>query len=152
MISMNVFKMVGAACGDHTTTATRAKRAVVDALDSLSVMRNGCSFNDGSGLSRRNLASAKTEVDLLRQIYVQDWGAEFRSTLAIGAFDGTIRGRMHATPAANNVTAKSGTLRNVSALAGYVTTKDGNYWHSLLFLMVPLYVHTKAWKTWRLLR
>ena len=124
-LAEHVFKMVGAACGDHTTTAARAKRAVVDALDSLSVMRNGCSFNDGSGLSRRNLVSAKTEVELLRQIFVQDWGAEFRSTLAIGAFDGTIRGRMHDTPAANNVTAKTGTLRNVSALAGYVTTRDG---------------------------
>ena len=32
---------------------------------------------------------------------------------------------MHGTPAANNVTAKTGTLRNVSSLTGYVTTADG---------------------------
>lgn len=124
-LAEHVFKMVGASCGAHTNTAARAKRAVTDALDSLHVERNGCQFNDGSGLSRRNLVSAATEVALLRQIARQDWFREYRSTLAIAAYDGTIRGRMHGSPAANNVTAKTGTLRNVSALAGYVTTLDG---------------------------
>jgi D-alanyl-D-alanine carboxypeptidase/D-alanyl-D-alanine-endopeptidase (penicillin-binding protein 4) len=124
-LAEHVFKMVGAACGDHTNTAARAKRAMVETLDSLRVQRNGCWFNDGSGLSRRNVVSAATEVELLRQIHRQPWGREYRSTLAVGAYDGTIRGRMHGTPAANNVTAKTGTLRNVSALAGYVTTRDG---------------------------
>lgn len=124
-LAEHVFKMVGAACGDHSTTAVRAKRAMLEALDSLRVEKNNCSFNDGSGLSRRNLVCAATEVGLLRQINKQEWGQEFRSTLAVGAYDGTIRRRMHGSPAANNVTAKTGTLRNVSALAGYVTTRDG---------------------------
>ncbi|MBK9183426.1 MAG: D-alanyl-D-alanine carboxypeptidase/D-alanyl-D-alanine-endopeptidase [Ignavibacteria bacterium] len=124
-LAEHVFKMVGAACGDHSTTAARAKRAMLEVLDSLRVDRNNCSFNDGSGLSRRNLVCAATEVGLLRQIHKQEWGQEYRSTLAVGAYDGTIRRRMHGSPAANNVTAKTGTLRNVSALAGYVTTRDG---------------------------
>ncbi|MCX6139923.1 MAG: D-alanyl-D-alanine carboxypeptidase/D-alanyl-D-alanine-endopeptidase [Candidatus Kapabacteria bacterium] len=124
-LAEHVFKMVGAACGDHTTTAARAKRAVVDVLDSMGVERNNCLFNDGSGLSRRNLVCAVTEAGLLRQISKEDWGPEFRSTLGIASRDGTIRGRMSGTPASNNVTAKTGTLRNVSALAGYVTTRDG---------------------------
>lgn len=124
-LAEHVFKMVGAACGDHSTTALRAKRAMVEVLDSLHVDRNSCVFNDGSGLSRRNLVCAATEVGLLRQIHNQEWGPEYRSTLAVGAYDGTIRRRMHGSPAANNVTAKTGTLRNVSALAGYVTTRDG---------------------------
>ncbi len=124
-LAEHVFKMVGAACGDHSTTALRAKRALVEVLDSLHVDRNNCVFNDGSGLSRRNLVSAATEVGLLRQIHNQEWGPEYRSTLAVGAYDGTIRRRMHGSLAANNVTAKTGTLRNVSALAGYVTTRDG---------------------------
>lgn len=124
-LAEHVFKMVGAACGDHTTTAARAKRAVVDVLDSLQVERNNCLFNDGSGLSRRNQVCAVTEVGLLKQISKEDWGPEYRSTLGIASRDGTIRGRMSGTPASNNVTAKTGTLRNVSALAGYVTTRDG---------------------------
>lgn len=124
-IAEHLFKVVGATCGDHTTTAMRARRTVLDVLDTLGVQRQGCAFNDGSGLSRRNIVSASTQVQLLRKIHAQSWGREYRSTLAIAAYDGTIRGRMHGTPAANNVTAKTGTLRNVSSLSGYVTTADG---------------------------
>ena len=124
-IAEHLFKLVGATCGDHTTTSARARRTVLDVLDTLGVQRNGCVFNDGSGLSRRNLVSASTQVQLLRKIHALPWGREYRSTLAIAAYDGTIRGRMHGTPAANNVTAKTGTLRNVSSLSGYVTTADG---------------------------
>lgn len=124
-IAEHLFKVVGATCGDHATTSVRARRTVLDVLDTLGVQRLGCTFNDGSGLSRRNLVCASTQVQLLRKIYAQPWGREYRSTLAIAAYDGTIRGRMHGTPAANNVTAKTGTLRNVSSLTGYVTTADG---------------------------
>jgi D-alanyl-D-alanine carboxypeptidase/D-alanyl-D-alanine-endopeptidase (penicillin-binding protein 4) len=124
-IAEHLFKLVGATCGDHTTTSARARRTVLDVLDTLGVQRNGCVFYDGSGLSRRNLVSAATQVQMLRKIHTLPWGREYRSTLAIAAYDGTIRGRMHGTPAANNVTAKTGTLRNVSSLSGYVTTADG---------------------------
>ncbi len=124
-IAEHVFKAVGSACGDRNTTAMRARRTVLDVLDTLGVQRNGCAFNDGSGLSRRNAVCASTQVQLLRKIYTLPWGREYRSTLAIASYDGTIRGRMHGTPASNNVTAKTGTLRNVSSLSGYVTTADG---------------------------
>lgn len=124
-IAEHLFKVVGATCGDHATTSVRARRTVLDVLDTLGVQRLGCTFNDGSGLSRRNLVCASTQVQLLRKIHAQPWGREYRSTLAVAAYDGTIRGRMHGTPAANNVTAKTGTLRNVSSLTGYVTTADG---------------------------
>lgn len=124
-LAEHVFKMVGAICGDHTNTAARARKAISESLDSMHVPRSECNFNDGSGLSRRNTASAEAEVGLLKSAYSQDWGTQFKSTLAIAAYDGTIRNRMNHTPAANNVAAKTGTLRNVSALAGYVVTLDG---------------------------
>lgn len=124
-LAEHVFKAVGAWCGDHSTTATRAKKALLETLDSFDIRRLDCSFNDGSGLSRRNRTSASTEVALLRSIAQQPWAAEYASTLSIAGVDGTLRGRMKKTPAENNVHGKTGTLRNVSALAGYVKTMDG---------------------------
>lgn len=50
---------------------------------------------------------------------------EYYSSLAIAGVDGSLRRRMIGTAAHNNVRGKTGTLRNVSSLGGYVTTRDG---------------------------
>lgn len=119
------FKIVGGLCNDNANTAARAKRGILEVLDSLHVPHEGCVFNDGSGLSRRNKVSALTEMRLLQAISKQRWADAFKQTLSIASVDGTLRRRMSGTPAAGNVRAKTGTLRNTSALAGYVTTLDG---------------------------
>lgn len=124
-LAEHVFKMCGAAAGARPSSAAASTQCVTRALDSLGVPRLGCVFNDGSGLSRRNLTSAATQVALLQRIASQPWAQEYRSTLAVAGNDGTIRKRLVGTYAANNVNAKTGTLRNVSALSGYVTTRDG---------------------------
>ena len=49
----------------------------------------------------------------------------FRDTLPIAGVDGTLRRRMTATAAIDNARAKTGTLRYVNNLSGYVTTKAG---------------------------
>lgn len=121
----HVFMMTGSLCGEYHRTADRAKRAMVEILDSLRVPALGCRFNDGSGLSRRNSSSAVTQARLLRAIARQSWGPEYRATLSIAGRDGTLRRRMVGTAAENNCVGKTGTLRNVSALSGYVRTADG---------------------------
>jgi D-alanyl-D-alanine carboxypeptidase/D-alanyl-D-alanine-endopeptidase (penicillin-binding protein 4) len=82
-------------------------------------------FYDGSGLSRHNLITADATVQLLtymsRHRYAQVW----RDAQPIAGVDGTLRNRMKNTPAAGNVRAKTGTLDNVAALSGYVTSAAG---------------------------
>jgi D-alanyl-D-alanine carboxypeptidase/D-alanyl-D-alanine-endopeptidase (penicillin-binding protein 4) len=46
---------------------------------------------------------------------------------------GTLRSRMANTPAANNLHGKTGSLTGVTALSGYVSTKDGR---KLVFSMI----------------
>lgn len=124
-LAEHVFKMCGAAAGARPSSARSSTQCVVGVLDSLQVPRLGCVLNDGSGLSRRNQTSASTQVALLQRIASQPWADEYKATLAVAGADGTIRKRLIGTHAANNVFAKTGTLRNVSALSGYVTTRDG---------------------------
>ncbi len=124
-LAEHVFKMCGVAAGARPSSASASAKCVVNVLDSLRVPRLGCVLNDGSGLSRRNLTSASTQVALLQRISKQPWADEYKATLAVAGSDGTIRNRLTGTYAANNVNAKTGTLRNVSALSGYVTTRDG---------------------------
>jgi len=124
-LAEHVFKMLGGLHHAKTNTAQTSKRLMVEVFDSLGVPRMECSFNDGSGLSRRNKICAASLAGLLAEISKLPWGPEFASTLSIAGFDGTVRGRMKGTLAENNVKAKTGTLRNTSALSGYVVTADG---------------------------
>jgi D-alanyl-D-alanine carboxypeptidase/D-alanyl-D-alanine-endopeptidase (penicillin-binding protein 4) len=86
---------------------------------------NSCTFIDGSGLSKMNRTTAGTVIDLLTAIRQQGLFPLFTHTLSIAGYDGTLRHRMIGTPAQYNAHGKTGTLNSVTALAGYVTTGDG---------------------------
>ncbi len=84
-------------------------------------------LTDGSGLSRYNYVCAEMLAQILRQMYrdPRHRGA-FQATLPVGGqVGGTIARRFRGTRAEGNVRAKTGTLANVRALSGYVTTLDG---------------------------
>jgi D-alanyl-D-alanine carboxypeptidase/D-alanyl-D-alanine-endopeptidase (penicillin-binding protein 4) len=82
-------------------------------------------FEEGSGLSRNNLTTARATVDLLVHMS-KDKAADFYyQALPIAGVDGTLRNRMKNTPAAGNLRAKTGTLRWANSLSGYVTTAAG---------------------------
>ncbi|MCS6809337.1 MAG: D-alanyl-D-alanine carboxypeptidase/D-alanyl-D-alanine-endopeptidase [Bacteroidota bacterium] len=80
---------------------------------------------DGSGLSRRNKVSPVAVLRLLGRVENTRFTNEFLNSLAIAGLDGTLQYRMRGTMAEYNVRAKTGTHKNVSALAGYVRTLDG---------------------------
>ena len=82
-------------------------------------------FYDGSGMSTQDLIAPRALTQLLRYAAAQPWGAEFRSTLPVGGVDGSLAGRFFRTPLQGRVFAKSGTLREVSALSGYVRARSG---------------------------
>jgi D-alanyl-D-alanine carboxypeptidase/D-alanyl-D-alanine-endopeptidase (penicillin-binding protein 4) len=82
---------------------------------------------DGSGLSRYNYVTPQMLVKVLRRLYLDARHRDaFISTLPVGGQDGgTIAKRFKGTKAEGNVRAKTGTISNVRALSGYVTTLDG---------------------------
>jgi D-alanyl-D-alanine carboxypeptidase/D-alanyl-D-alanine-endopeptidase (penicillin-binding protein 4) len=82
---------------------------------------------DGSGLSRYNQISAHQVASVLEGIAHDPAFDVFYNSLPIAGVDGTLKSRMKQTPAENNVHAKTGTLQGVSALSGYVTTKNNEH-------------------------
>lgn len=81
---------------------------------------------DGSGLSRMDLVSAEAMTTLLTYMWMDPKHADlFRSTLPAAGVSGTLAGRLKDTPAENRVWAKTGTMSNVRALAGYLATVAG---------------------------
>jgi len=77
---------------------------------------------DGSGLSRGDRTSPR---DVVRLLTAFDGDASFTGSLAVAGRNGTLSTRMRGTVAQDRCRAKTGTLRDVSALAGYCTTTRG---------------------------
>lgn len=90
---------------------------------------NRVQFADGSGLSRHNLVSASATTNLLTYMYThpnRSVRKAYLESLPLGGRDGTLEYRFRGNePAARNVRAKTGTLSNVNALSGYVTSRQG---------------------------
>jgi serine-type D-Ala-D-Ala carboxypeptidase/endopeptidase (penicillin-binding protein 4) len=80
---------------------------------------------DGSGLSRYGYLTADALVTVLRRMAQDPRHAAFEATLPILGVDGTLERRLRGTRATGRVRAKTGSMSNVRALAGYVTTIAG---------------------------
>lgn len=80
---------------------------------------------DGSGLSRRDLITPESVVQLLSYASRQSWGPLYEQSLPVAGVDGSLAERFVNTPASGLVHAKTGTLSHVNALSGYVETRSG---------------------------
>jgi D-alanyl-D-alanine carboxypeptidase/D-alanyl-D-alanine-endopeptidase (penicillin-binding protein 4) len=94
--------------------------AVKSAIAELGVNPQGFKVADGSGLSRSNAATPRSLVDTLQAMYNTGNSSLFVASLPIAGQDGTLSRRLQATAAQNNVFAKTGTLKGVRALSGYL--------------------------------
>lgn len=79
---------------------------------------------DGSGLSRYNLFTPRTIVELLTRLYQDVPRERLFSIFPAGGRSGTIRS-WYGGKETPYVFAKTGTLANQHALSGYITTKKG---------------------------
>ena len=108
-------------------SGTRGLRNVATTLQRWGVTPESYLPRDGSGLSRYDYVSADTLTQVLRHVLSDEkHSAPFQSCLPVAGVSGTLAGRMKGTPAEGRVRAKTGTLSNVRALSGYLTTLDGD--------------------------
>lgn len=89
-------------------------------------------FEDASGMSHANKVSSSQLSQLLYHVRSEPWyGTLLKGLPVAGGYDrfvgGTLRLRLKTAPVKGNVIAKTGSLDNVSALAGYAKTKDGEW-------------------------
>ena len=120
-IAETLIKTLGATyrADGSTSSGARVVRATIAQLG----IRT--SAVDGSGLSRSNRTSPKAVVSLLTAMDESELAAPFEASLPVAGRSGTLFDRMRRTAARDNCQAKTGTLSNVSALAGYCRTRDG---------------------------
>lgn len=82
-------------------------------------------LEEGSGLSRGALVTPHAIIQLLRHMRNHPEAEAFREALPVAGVDGTLRSRLGKPGLKGNVRAKTGTIRYVNALSGYMTTRTG---------------------------
>ena len=82
-------------------------------------------IENGAGLSRTARISAVHVTDLLIDAYRSPYRNVFMRSLAVAGVDGTMRGRLKRTQVQGRGFFKTGTLRDVRSIAGYVKAADG---------------------------
>ncbi len=90
-------------------------------------------FDNGSGLSRDERISAQALARLLQVAWASPYMSELISSLPITGLDGTLK-RSKAQASAH---LKTGSLRDVAGLAGFVDTANGKRWVVVAILHHP---------------
>ncbi|HEY7070039.1 MAG TPA: D-alanyl-D-alanine carboxypeptidase/D-alanyl-D-alanine-endopeptidase [Acidimicrobiales bacterium] len=117
----SAMKEIGLATSDAGTFAAGAT-GLSQLLSDAGIPMDGVRIVDGTGLTTEDQFTCTTLVDVLTH---PDTGPVLRNGLAVAGQTGTLALRWRGTPVAGNLRAKTGTLRNVTALAGEVAPAGG---------------------------
>jgi D-alanyl-D-alanine carboxypeptidase/D-alanyl-D-alanine-endopeptidase (penicillin-binding protein 4) len=109
-------------------TRAAADAVLRDWLQRHDVDTTGLVLDNGSGLSRTERITARQLAQVLHAGADSDFAPELETSLPIAAVDGTLRRRLKDTPAAVHARLKTGTLRDVDAVAGYVRDTARRDW------------------------
>ncbi|HOP40495.1 MAG TPA: D-alanyl-D-alanine carboxypeptidase/D-alanyl-D-alanine-endopeptidase [Geobacteraceae bacterium] len=130
----NLLKYLAHVISGQKGTADRGAGTIKKYLRSKGIPTDHLVIVDGSGVSRYNLTSADTITRLLVTIYKDpSISSFFMNALPLAGNDGTLARRMKRTPCEGRLKAKTGTMKGISALAGYTVTADGE---PLAFTMI----------------
>ncbi len=107
------------ACGSWVTGA----EAVMDVIRRAGIDTTGLAMMDGSGLSRDNRCTAAQLARTAAWMLTQPGGRLFHDSLSVAGVDGSLRKRLSDQPGI--VHGKTGTMRGVRTLSGYVDAPSG---------------------------
>jgi len=126
LYARQILLLLGAKMYGAPSTLQKGRQAVEYILKNRGALKSGTLYIDnGCGLSR----SSKLTARLLAQMYdhaYSTYGQRWMKTLSIAGVDGTIRKRFRGTVVRNRAWMKTGTLKRVKNIGGYVKSRKGS--------------------------
>ena len=110
---------------------------IVDFLASRGIVIPDLVLDNGSGLSRDERITAVGLADVLLAAWKSQYMPEFAASLPLSATDGTLRRRFRAPEMQGRLRMKTGSLQDVSALAGYVNAASGRTFVTVVIMNHP---------------
>lgn len=128
------YKLLGATKLGTPGSSAKGQKAAQQALSDLGMDFKKLRLRNGSGMYHANQVTARQVVALLTGMHkLPKVGEAWRRTLAIAGAAGTLRGRMRGAATRRRIYAKTGTLDDVTALAGYALGPKKQYAFALFY-------------------
>jgi D-alanyl-D-alanine carboxypeptidase/D-alanyl-D-alanine-endopeptidase (penicillin-binding protein 4) len=127
-------KQLGVRFGGGAGTITAGAKVIASVIARYDVHPT---IVDGSGLSRHDATSPAQVVSLLHHVWRTPIGSELAAALPVVGVSGTVRSIGAHTPAQGRCSAKTGTLNDVTNLAGYCINRIGHVVAFALFIDGP---------------
>ncbi len=124
LMARQLFLTLGATSFSPPSTLYKSRKAVENTLGKYHILEKGTRVENGSGLSRSARITAKSLANLLKHAYIH-YGQRWMNTLSIAGIDGTIHNRFKYSSVFGRAWMKTGTIKGVKNIAGYVEGASG---------------------------
>lgn len=133
MVAETVFKLAGGEYSNSTGSTEAAIEMFNDYYKKLGVCTDNIKIVDGSGVSKNNLMTADFMTEVLLKSTLDD-KVDIKKHMAVPG-EGTLTDRMLYFK--DKLKAKTGTLTNISSIAGYLTAKSGKTYAFCIMINDP---------------
>ena len=126
LMARQLMLTLGAKSFSPPSTTFKSRKAVKKILNKYHILERGTTFIDnGSGLSRVARVTAQSLNNLLIHGALSGNASRWMNTLSIAGIDGTIRKRFKYSTVYGRAWMKTGTIRGVANIIGYVEGSSG---------------------------
>ncbi len=137
MMARSLVLAIAAEMNGTPATTTAGEATIVGWLKTRGLDFPELIIGNGSGLSREARISADSMARLLVGARQSRFAPEFLSSLALGGLDGTLEKRFANVDDPSRIRMKTGTLKDVSCIVGYVAGRSGKTYAVAVFVNHP---------------
>lgn len=130
---------LGAEAGRRPASVQSSEQVALSVLARQGLEMKGLVLDNGSGLSRVGVVSADSLTEMLQKAWLSPVMPEYVSSLSILGLDGTSRNRLRDPATRSMAHVKTGSLRDVRSIAGYVWGASGKR-----YIVVSMVNHERA--------
>ena len=137
VMARHLLLTLGAEAFGAPATEQKGRDAIRDWLRTRGVRIPGFALDNGSGLSRTERITARGLGQVLDLAWHSPFMPELAASLPLSATDGTVRKRFNSAGMQGRLRLKTGTLEDVSALAGFINAASGKTYVLVIIVNHP---------------
>jgi D-alanyl-D-alanine carboxypeptidase/D-alanyl-D-alanine-endopeptidase (penicillin-binding protein 4) len=137
MMARSLVLAIAAEMNGTPATTEAGEQTIVGWLKTRGLVLPELVIGNGSGLSREARISADSMAKVLVGAHESRYAPEFLTSLSLGGLDGTLEKRFQNVDDPSRIRMKTGTLRDVSCIAGYVVGDSGKTYAVVVFVNHP---------------